>query len=258
MMTKITKSAGKVLLLLLLGSMLSACASNGETKTGAKSEGRKAAETNAALGRQYIDRKQYEIALEKLKRAVAFDSTYAPAHTLLGVLYETIGENDKAGKEYELAVRHDPDDGNVNNNYAVYLCGQGKYKEADKYFETAMQDPFYTTKYVAAGNAGMCALNNDDLDKAELYLRQSLEFDQKYAPALLPMAQISYRKEDFLRARAFLQRFEAVGEVNAESLYLGYLIESKLGDGKSASQYRENLMDQFPGSTEAAKMRNRT
>lgn len=247
--------------LLLIGWLacgLAACTSTGETKTGEKSDGRKAAETNAALGRQYMDRKQYEIALEKLKRAVAFDATYAPAHTLLGVLYETIGETDKAGEEYKLAVRYDEDDGETNNNYAVYLCSQGKRREADRHFQTALKDPFYTTKYVAAGNAGLCALNDNDLDKAEIYLRQSLEYDQKYAPALLPMAQVSYRKEDFLRARAFLQRFESVGPVSSESLYLGYLIESQLGDEKSASRYRENLMDQFPGSAEAAKMRNRT
>jgi type IV pilus assembly protein PilF len=238
--------------------LLGACASGGDTKTGEKSEDRKAAETNTALGRQYLDRKQYEVSLEKLKRAVAFDNTYAPAHTLLGVLYETIGEKDKAGEEYKLAVRHDPDDGEVNNNYAVFLCGRGDYRDADRHFETALKDPFYTTKYVAAGNAGLCALNHNDLDKAEFYLRQSLEYDNKYAPALLPMAQVSYRKEDYLRARAFLQRFESVSEINSESLYLGYLIESKLGDGKAANQYRENLMDQFPGSTEAATVRNRT
>ena len=41
-----------------------------------------------------MDRGQYEIALEKLKKAVAYDKTYAPAHTMLGVLYETIGENE--------------------------------------------------------------------------------------------------------------------------------------------------------------------
>jgi type IV pilus assembly protein PilF len=238
--------------------LLGACASSGESKTGEKSDGRKAAETNTALGRQYLDRKQYEVSLEKLKRAVANDNTYAPAHTLLGVLYETLGEKDKAGEEYKLAVRYDPDDGEVNNNYAVFLCGSGDYRDANRHFETALKDPFYTTKYVAAGNAGLCALNNNDLDKAELYLRQSLEYDNKYAPALLPMAQVSYRKEDYLRARAFLQRFESVSENNSESLYLGYLIESKLGDGKAANQYRDNLMDQFPGSTEAATVRNRT
>jgi type IV pilus assembly protein PilF len=243
---------------LLAASLLLACATGGETKTGEKSEGRKAAETNTALGRQYLDRKQYEISLEKLKRAVAFDNTYAPAHTMLGVLYETIGERKKAGEEYKLAVRFDPDDGEVNNNYAVFLCGQGDYKEASRHFETALKDPFYTTKQVASGNAGLCALSNNDLDKAELYLRQSLEYDNRYAPALLPMAQVSYRKQDYLRARAFLQRFETEGEISSESLYLGYLIESNLGDGKAASQYRESLMDQFPGSTEAATVRNRT
>jgi type IV pilus assembly protein PilF len=255
---RMKQSIFKLLPALLLSLLLAACASTGESKSGEKTEGRKAAETNAALGRQYFDRKQYEIALEKLKRAVAFDPTYAPAHTMLGVLYETLGEIDKAGEEYKLAVRYDAEDGDVNNNYAVYLCSKGKYKEAERHFETAMQDPFYNTKYVASGNAGLCALNNNDLDKAELYLRQSLEYDQKYAPALLPMAQVSYRKQDFFKARAFLQRFESAGKINSESLYLGYLIESHLGDGKSASRYRENLMDQFPGSAEAAKLRNRT
>jgi type IV pilus assembly protein PilF len=252
------QSISHLILILFLSALLTACVSTGETKTGEKSDGRKAAETNAALGRQYFDRKQYEIALEKLKRAIAFDTTYAPAHTMLGVLYETLGQMNKAGEEYKQAVRYDPDDGDVNNNYAVYLCSEGRYKEADRHFEKALADPFYNTKFVASGNAGLCALNNNDLDKAELYLRQSLEYDQKYPPALLPMAQISFRKQDFLRARAFLQRFESVGQINSESLYLGYLIESQLGDGKSANQYRENLMDQFPGSAEAAKLRNRT
>ncbi len=251
-------TAAKLVSVLLLALFLSACASSGQTKTGGKSEGRKAAETNAALGRQYLDRKQYEVALEKLKRAVANDPTYAPAHTLLGVLYETLGESRKAAEEYKLAVKFDPEDGDVNNNYAVYLCGQGDYKTADQHFGTALKDPFYNTKYVAAGNAGLCALNHNDLDKAETYLRQSLEYDKKYAPALLPMAQVSYRKDDFLRARAFLQRYESASQISSESLYLGFLIENKLGDEKAASQYRENLMDQFPGSTEAAKLRNRT
>ncbi len=253
-----THPASNFFLSLLLGLLLSACASSAGGKTGEKSENRKAAETNTALGRQYMDRKQYEISLEKLKRAIAFDQTYAPAHTLLGVLYETIGDPKKAGEEYKLAVRYDPEDGDVNNNYAVFLCAQGDFKAAGPHFETALKDPFYNTKFVAAANAGMCALNNNDLDRAETYLRQSLEYDKTYAPALLPMAQVSYRKQDFFRARAFLQRYESGGQVSSESLYLGLLIESELGDEKAASQYRENLMDQFPGSAEAAKLRNRT
>ncbi len=241
---------------LLLALLLGACAPVQPKATDKPSEARRAAQTNTALGRQYMDRRQYEISLEKLKRAVAYDRTYAPAHTLLGVLFETLGQLDQAGEEYRLAVKYDPDDGDVNNNYAVYLCGQGKGEEADKYFQTAVKDPFYSTPQVAYANAGLCALGINNLDKAEKYLRQSLEYDAEFAPALLPMAKVSFARGSYLTARAFLQRFESVGAVNPESLLLGYRIESALGDTRASSRYQRDLFDQFPNSAEAAQARN--
>jgi type IV pilus assembly protein PilF len=244
----------RTLLLALVLAMLGACGTAARKDPDQPDEGRKAAETNTSLGRQYMDRKQYEVALEKLKRAVAYDKTYAPAHTLLAVLYETLGEQDLALQEYRLAVRYDPSDGDVNNNYAVYLCGQHKSAEAERYFQTAMKDPFYATPEVVYGNAGLCALGANDLDKAERYLRQSLEHDAKFAPALLPMAELSYRQGEYLRARAFLQRFEAVGSTSAQSLLLGYRIESALGDLATSLRYRRDLLDEFPNSAEAAEV----
>jgi type IV pilus assembly protein PilF len=59
---------------------------------------------------------------------VAYDKSYAPAHTLLGILYETLDMPEEAGEEYRLAVHYDPTDGDVNNNYAAFLCSQGKGK----------------------------------------------------------------------------------------------------------------------------------
>lgn len=246
----------KLSIILLLAILwLPGCGSPVRKNTDEPTAARKAAETNAKLGRQYMDRRQYEVALEKLKRAVAYDKTYAPAHTLLGVLYETLDQQDLAVAEYRLAVHYDPTDGDVNNNYAVYLCGQEKREEADRYFQEAMKDPFYSTPEVVYVNAGLCALRANDLDKAETYLRQSLEYDAQYAPALLPMADLSYRKEAFLRARAFLQRFEAVAVSNAQSLLLGYRIETALGDVTSSGRYQRDLLDKFPNSAEAAQAR---
>ena len=254
---KMGKSNWKPVLVFLVITTLAGCSSSAVKETsGEPSDARRAAETNTSLGQQYINRKQYEVALEKLKRAVAHDKTYAPAHTLLGVLYETLGQQDLAGEEYRLAVRYDPDGGDVNNNYAVYLCGRNKNEEADRYFQTAMKDPFYSTPAVVYGNAGMCALAANNVDKAERYLRQSLEYDAEFAPALLPMADLSYRNGDFLRARAFLQRFEAVGETNAQSLLLGYRIESALGDMAMSHRYQRDLLDRFPNSAEAVEASN--
>jgi type IV pilus assembly protein PilF len=236
------------ILFLVIVLFLAACS---DTPTKSDDGNRKAAETNTALGRNYMDRGQYEIALEKLKRAVAFDKTYAPAHTLLGILYETIGETEQAGKEYREALRYDPKDGSVNNNYGAYLCANGKPGEADRYFETAVKDPFYQTPAIALANAGACAMQRGDLDKAETFLRQSLGYDNQLGAALLPMADLSLRQGEYLKARAFLQRFEAQGVTNEESLALGYQIETELGDRKSAEKYREELRKRYPNSIEA-------
>jgi len=239
------------LILLSLSLTLVACVSAPDEKS--DGERRRAAETNTALGRQYMDRGEYEIALEKLKRAVAYDKTYAPAHTMLGILYETIGQTEEAGDEYRKAVQHDPKDGSVNNNYGAYLCGTGRQKEAERYFLVAVEDPFYDTPAIALSNAGSCALALGDLDKAESFLRQSLEYDDKLGAALLPMAEVSYRQGSYLRARAFLQRFEAVGATTRESLVLGYRIESQLGDQKSAERYRLELLERYPGALQAGQ-----
>jgi type IV pilus assembly protein PilF len=68
------------------------------------------------------------------------------------------------------------------------------------------------------------------------------------------MADVSYRQGSYLRARGFLQRYEAVGDLTEESLYLGFLIESKLGDDSAAGRYRINLIEQFPNSAQANQL----
>jgi type IV pilus assembly protein PilF len=230
-----------------------ACSTSSAKKSDEPNKARVAAETNTALGRSYMERGQDEIALEKLKRAVANDKTYAPAHTMLGVLYESLGMKEEAGKEYRLAVNYDPEDGDVNNNYAAFLCSIGKGAEADRYYEAAFKDPFYATPEIAYANAGLCALRVNDLDKAERYLRQSLEYNVEISVALLAMSNLNYRKGEYLNARAFLQRYESAEQKTAESLLLGYQIERALGDQTAAADYKRQLQDQFPGSVQATQ-----
>ena len=239
------------MVVLVLVLLITACTTSGgrdEVKNN-----RKAAETNTSLGQGYIQREQYEIALEKLKKALAYDMTYAPAHTMLGVLYEILGDLQQAEKEYAKAVKYDASDGEVNNNYGVFLCRIGKGKQAERYFQTAVEDLFYRTPEVAYANAGNCALELGDLDKADAFLRQSLEYNDKLPSALISMADVSYQMNNYLRARAFLQRYGSVGAWNADSLLLGYRIESKLGDAKSANHYRQELLERFPDSSQASR-----
>jgi len=109
------------LLLVSVIFLISACASqqNQDPDSDDVSNKRKAAVSNTALGLEYMNRGQYEVALGKLKKATREDPTYAPGHTVLAALYEQIGEQEFAGKHYKKAYEADPKNGDVNNNYGV-------------------------------------------------------------------------------------------------------------------------------------------
>lgn len=243
--------------IVLIVALLTGCASTREGD-GPSSSARKAAELNTQLGREYLTRGQYEIALEKLKKAVASDDDYAPGHTMLAVLYETLGEPKQAGENYREALRIDPDNGDINNNYGSFLCRTGQGAGAFKYFNAALEDPFYQTPAVAMANAGECALAQNNLGLAESYLRKSLDYDNDFPDALLTMAGVMYERQDYLRARAFLQRYEIVAPMGSESLLLGYRIESELNNPSEARKYRDELIQRFPGSSESREAQDRT
>ena len=78
----------QLLMLLTVLVLVSACASNQTEDPDEKSQNRKSAESNTSLGLEYMNRGQYELALGKLKKAVKADPGYAPAQTVLAVLYD--------------------------------------------------------------------------------------------------------------------------------------------------------------------------
>jgi len=234
-------------------SIVCACATTGGQA--AKDEaGLKQAQLNTSMGREYMDRGQYEIALDKLKKALQFKPDHAPAHTVLAVLYEQLNEPQLAERHYIGAVEAAPANGDVNNNYGVFLCKSGKAGTAERHFIKATQDPFYRTPAVALANAGSCFLQAGDLDKAEKYLRQSLEYDAEFADALLAMANLNQVRGEHFGARAFLQRYEGAAPVTPESLTLGWRIETGLNNERNARAYLEKLLAQFPGSRQAKEL----
>jgi type IV pilus assembly protein PilF len=240
-----------ILVLLLVG----ACASQQTDDPDVKSDNRRAAESNTALGLEYMERGQYEVALGKLKKAIREDSGYAPAHTVTAVLYERIGEFELAGKSYQNAYQADPANGDVNNNYGVYLCKSGERNKAIAHFTKALDDPFYSSPSVALTNAGACELGEGNLTEADNYLRRALKIEPDFPDALMAMANLKYQEQNYLSARAFIQRYEAAASHDAESLLLAYRIETASRDTRNANRYKLMLESHFPESEETKEVR---
>ena len=245
----------RLIALILMAVFISSCASQQEQDSDNTSDSRKALESNTSLGLEFMNRGQYEVALGKLKKAIKEDPDYAPAQTVIAVLYERIGEQELAGRHYKKAYEAAPEDGDVNNNYGVYLCKTGKEDEAIEHILKALDDPFYSTPAIALSNAGSCAIRQGKFVEADEYLRSALKVEPDLPDALMNMARLSFEQGNNLSARAFLQRYESSARHVAETLLLAFRIEMASGNRRAANKYKLLLESNFPDSEETAEAR---
>ena len=243
-----------IALALLTGLLMSGCISSTTGSPKPEANEGDAAELNYQLGARYYQAGKYELARDRLMLAIEMDPKMAQAYATLGMTYEALENLRLATEAYEQAVNAAPRDFNINNTYAVFLCKQRDYSGAQKYFEKAASHPENDNAERTLTNAGLCLAQKPDPVEAERLYRLALEQRPTYAEALLQLCLLKYKQEDFLAARAFLQRFTAVSPTSAGVLLLAAEIEGKLGDDHARSEYVNQLLRDFPESPEARRL----
>ncbi len=226
--------------------LLAGCATTpSDIPKNAEPDLKQAAKINAQMGLDYMRKGDLKLAEEKLKRAIAEDSRLTTAHAGLGILYSRRGRDEEAEASFRQAVSLEPDNPDSLNNYGIFLCGKGKADEAEKLFLKAAKNPDNPHQEVAWTNAGAC-IRSKEPDTTETYLREALKANPKFPDALAQFASLSYERGDYLRARAFLQRYEAVGALSPNTLWLRAKTEAALGDATTARMYEQLLKTKFP------------
>jgi len=216
-----------------------------------ESQAMDAARIHTELGQRYMASGDLQTALKKLDMALQFDPDYAPAHTVIAVLYEKINNLPEAELHYRKAVELEPVKGAPNNNLGVFLCHTGKIDESIGYFKKAVADPFYKTPDVALTNEGVCQQMAHHPAAAEASFRDAIAHNPNNAEALFRLANTLYLRNNAFGARAFLQRFEALSKPSPASLKLGHDIENRLGNLEGALTYSKRLQSLFPDSEQA-------
>lgn len=244
---------GKILVACLAGLWLAACVS---TTSNVPPEGddKAAAQQYYQLGARYYKNGKYKLARDRLERAVELDPGLAIAHSVLALTYEQLDNSRLAAEHHQKAVRAAPSDHVVRNAYAVWLCGEKRYDDARSQFERAAASPENDDAEVTLTNAGVCMANAGDLERAEHYLRQALAENPTYGEALIQASVLMYKKEEYLQARAFLQRYLSANRATPEVLYLAVQIEKSLGDDRAQTNYENQLLREFPNSIQARQV----
>jgi type IV pilus assembly protein PilF len=210
---------------------------------------------NLNLAQQYLQAGQLELALDRANRALASDPGIGSVHAVLGLVYDSIGDQAKAASAFQRAMQLAPNAGGVVNAYGTWLCAHGDTAGAAQQFDRALADPFYTTPGLVHFNAGKCLLKAGQPAQAEALLRRSLEEPgSDLASALMALAQATLAQNKLLEARGFVQRRESMG-ASADVLELAARIEDAAGDAVAAERYRVRLRDLMahPGGGEGQR-----
>jgi type IV pilus assembly protein PilF len=236
------------LLALAILLVLTACASDGPSRAEEKA---KASDVFVRKGVNYMEDGRFDLALHDFKHALEFDSGNSEAHNAMAVLHERLNKPEAARSHYKRAVSLNGDNYAAVNNYSRFLCAHGDTEEGIQELRRVLNYNLYNNPWMALTNLGICYKSAGRMADAEQAFRQAIERQPTFSPALLEMAQISFANQEFMKARAFLQRYASSAPQTAETLWLAVRIEEALGNMHGAHEYSQQLRSRFPNTPEA-------
>jgi type IV pilus assembly protein PilF len=220
-----------------------------------ESEARRRAAIRLKLASSYYAARQHGIAIEETRQALALDPTLAAAHGLLGLIYMDLDDRAQAEANFGRALRLEPDNSDIINNYGWFLCRTGRERESVEWFQRAAGNRLYATPALPMQNAGVCLLRIKDYAGAESWLRRSFEADASSPVVKFNLARLYLATNRLDRANFYFSLLERDIEPTAESLWLGLRIARAQNDVRAERQYADQLRRRFQNSNEASLLR---
>jgi type IV pilus assembly protein PilF len=241
-------SLGATLLALMLGGCDTPTKNSNRIKT------EDAAVYNTQLGINYMHQGELAVAKDKLDRAVKQDPGYAPAHSARAMLYDRLGNTEVADNEFRTALRLAPQDPDMINNYAVYLCQNGRTDDGVKKFQEAAANALYRTPEAAYTNAGVCLRAAKRDEEARALFVKALQVRPSYGEAAYQLANLEFQHKELTQARGLIDAFLANFPQTADLLLLGVSVARAQGDQPASAKFARKLQLDFPGSDQTRSL----
>jgi type IV pilus assembly protein PilF len=210
-----------------------------------------AAKYNIQLGTAYLQKGNYPLAKEKLERSLKQNPKDPDVHTSLGLLYDRTGSPKLADKHFREALRLAPDKPDISNNYAVYLCKNGRVDEGVERFMTVAASKFYATPEVALTNAGVCLRGAKRFDDAEQKFLGAIRARPNYSEATVQLAGLGVEKGDVVMAKKIVDTYLNAFRPNPDVLYAAVGVARAAKDKMNEEKYTRALRLEFPDSPQA-------
>lgn len=206
------------------------------------------AQIRLQLGINYLQLDQLATALKELNNAIAIDPTLTDIYAVRALVYMQMHDNTLAEQDFLRVVNMAPNNPDNINNYAWFLCSNGKEAQAMDMFNRVIQDRSYTQPVKALNNAGLCSLKMKNEGLAEYYFAEALRLDADNPISNYNLAQLSYQKQDWKHAQFYISRLIKNEMLTPESLWLAIKLSHKRNDKAAESSLAVQLRRRFPNS----------
>jgi type IV pilus assembly protein PilF len=241
--------------------LLAACSSQSTTETKPVTDntggmdGRRRAEVHTALAGEYYSRGNFAVALGETRAAVKDDPTYVPAYNTMGLIYMELREDKSASDMFQQALRLQPNNPEVLNNYGWFLCLRNEGDRGLELMRKASTDTLYASPEKAYLSTGLCLRRLGRMVEAEDALRRAVLIQPNLIGALYNLAQLSYERSSTKEAENYLLRYmRLTPQPNFESLVLGVKIARANNDPAAEQSYLQQLRRRFADLPEAQEL----
>ncbi len=219
-----------------------------------EADARRAALANTDLAVYHLRNDELARARDKAGRAIAQDPRQVGAYLVAAEVESRLDAPELAESFYREALELAPDNGSVLNNYAGFLCREGRISRALDLFDMAAGQRLYDNRVVALANAGRCLADAQRYAEAGRYWRAALDDTPGFPPALRGMAELHLERGDTDAAWAAFSRYTAVSEETASLLWLGVRIARADDNAERYASFAQRLRQRFPDSGETARL----
>jgi len=197
-------------------------------------------EENFALALQNHKKNNLQIAKKLYKETLKSSPYYEGVHSNLGILYNQLGEHQKAMNCYEKAIKIQPNNSAAYNNLGNTLKELGEYQKAISSYEKAIQiNTNYTDAYY---NLGIILSELGEYQKAMSSYEKAIQINPNYANAYYNLGNTLKELGEYQKA---MSSYEKVIQINPNHIdahnNLG-IIFNELGENQKAMSCYEKAI----------------
>jgi type IV pilus assembly protein PilF len=203
------------------------------------------------LANLYFARGQADTALAEIDTAIKIKPDYVQAFNLRGLIYASLGDTAKSDENFQRALKINPRDTSVMQNYGWVLCQSQRYAAAEEQFRNALNQPNYREAAQTLRAMGVCQAREGRLQDAQQSLVRSYQIDPASPATAVSLAEVQYKLGEYEKARFYIDRVNRVSDQsNAQTLWLSARIERRLGNETQVRSMGSKLRDRYPQSPE--------